>query len=132
MHCSTMRTTGRILVIALLGGAILRWTWATLVDPEYDADFVATVHDDSSVYWELVIPPDTWRAMERRVREQNELRADSDGMGNEVLTLVGRGFEKRGFSADRCQVVSKSRDPDGTIKYGGQCLWTDAPPRQTI
>jgi hypothetical protein len=127
-----MRTAVLICLLAILGLGVLRWTWGPLAEPEYDADFVATVHDDSSVYWEIVIPPATWQAMEQRVREQNSVRADSDGMGDEVLTLVGRGFQKRGFAADRCRVVSKSRDPDGSIKYGGQCIWTDAPPRQTI
>lgn len=127
-----MRTVTLVFLIAALGLGILRWTWGPFIEPEYDADFVATVHDDNTVSWELVIPADTWQAMERGVREKNSLRADSDGMGDEVLMLVGRGFYMRGFSADRCRVVSKSRDPNGSIKYGGLCLWTDAPPRQTI
>lgn len=127
-----MKTPMFVSLLAGLGLGFLRLTWGPLVEAEYDADFVATVHDDGSVYWELVIPARTWEAMERRVREQNRLRVGSAGMGEEVLTLVGRGFQKRGFSANNCRVISKLRDLDGSVKYGGHCSWTDAPPTTRI
>jgi len=52
--------------------------------------------------------------------------------GSPMNKLVGIGFGKRGFSADRCQVIGKSHGLDGSMKYDGQCLWTDAPRRQRI
>jgi hypothetical protein len=126
-----MRTLPTVLALCAIGLAILLYTRAS-GDPDWPADFVLRVHDDSSVDWSLVIPPTTWKAMESEVNEGNARIAGSVGMGDEVLKLVGIGFGKRGFSADRCQVIGKSHGIDGSMKYDGQCLWTDAPRRQRI
>jgi hypothetical protein len=124
-----MRTLPAILALCAIGLAILLYT---RTEPDFPADFFVSIHDDASVDWSLLIPPTTWKAMESQVNEGNGRIAGSSGMGEEVLKLVGRGFDKRGFSADRCQVIGKSHGLDGSIKYDGRCLWTDAPRGQRI
>ena len=126
-----MRTLPTILTLCAIGLAILFYTRAS-DDPDLQADFVVNVHDDSSVAWSLVIPPATWQAMRRRVRDDSARIGDWSGMGAEVLKLVGRGFGKRGVNAEGCHVIARSSGLDGSVKYDGQCLWTDAPRGQRI
>lgn len=119
-----MRTSVVIAALVALGTGVLCWSrW----NPDYDADFVIHVHDDSSVDWALLIPQNTLHAIERQIEDENARVVDSSAMGEEVLKLVGRGFGKRGLNADRCRVVSHASQGDGSTRYDGHCSWTDAP-----
>lgn len=124
-----MRTTVIIGLLVALGLGLLRWSRR---EPDYLADFMVNVHDDGSVAWSLVIPNTTWQELKAKVNDDNSRIAGSSGMGDEVLKLVGIGFGKHGYNADRCQVVAKSLGLDGSVKYDGQCVWTDAPRGQRI
>jgi hypothetical protein len=92
-------------------------------EPEYDANFVFNLHQDSSITWALVIPSPTFQA----IRKAIDAAPSQRGLpANEVLELVARGLVQHRLNARGCRLIGVSRGIDDSVEYDGQCAWTSA------